>query len=231
MCGRFDQHTLPYRYAGYIDAIVRAAPEEPPARYNVAPQTRAWVARTARDGSRELAPLLWGLVSYWDEDPKKAVKPINARSESATVRPMFRKLMEIHRCVVPVDGFYEWRKTPAGRFPYYIRPADEAPMLLAGLWDRWQRGDAGPIESFTILTTPANASIAPLHDRMPAIIGPEDLARWLDARANDPAAAQALLKPYPMERLRAYPVTRRVNSADNEGADLIESVEGEPVRQ
>ena len=230
MCGRFDQHTLPYRYAGYIDAIVHAAPEEPPARYNVAPQTTAWVARTTREGQRELTPLLWGLVSYWDEDPKRAVRPINARSESANVRPMFRKLMEIHRCVVPVDGFYEWRKTPAGRTPYYIRPADDAPMLLAGLWDRWHRGDASPIEAFTILTTRANASIASLHDRMPAIIAPEDLSRWLDARAKDPAVAQTLLQPYPMERLRAFPVSRRVNSANNEGADLIEPIEGELAR-
>jgi hypothetical protein len=122
MCGRFDQHTLPYRYAGYVDAMVRTAQDEPPPRYNVAPQTRAWVARTTRDGQRVLTPLLWGLVSYWDEDAKKAVKPINARSESATTRPMFRKLMEIHRCVVPVDGFYEWRTTPAGKLPYYIPP-------------------------------------------------------------------------------------------------------------
>jgi len=230
MCGRFDQHTLPYRYAGYIDAIVRPAPEEPPARYNVAPQTSAWVARTMRDGRRELTPLLWGLVSYWDDEPTKAVRPINARSESATVRPMFRKLMEIHRCVVPVDGFYEWRKAPAGRLPYYIRPADDAPMLLAGLWDRWQRGEAAPIESFTILTTPANPSIATLHDRMPAIVAPEDLPRWLDVRARDAAAAQGLLQPYPMERLRVHPVSRRVNSANNEGADLIEPIEGEAVR-
>jgi putative SOS response-associated peptidase YedK len=228
MCGRFDQHTLPYRYAGYVGAMVRAASEEPPQRYNVAPQTRAWVARTTRDGRRVLTPLLWGLVSYWDEDPKKAVKPINARSESATTRPMFRKLMEIHRCVVPVDGFYEWRTTPAGKLPYYIRLAEDAPMLLAGLWDRWQRGDAQAIESFTILTTPANASIATLHDRMPAIIAVSDLSRWLDAR--DPAAAEELLKPFPMERLRGYPVSRRVSSATNEGADLIEPVEGEPLR-
>jgi putative SOS response-associated peptidase YedK len=228
MCGRFDQHTLPYRYAGYVDAMLRAASEEPPQRYNVAPQTRAWVARTTRKGGRELTPLLWGLVSYWDEDPKKAVKPINARSESASVRPMFRKLMEIHRCVVPVDGFYEWRTTPAGKLPYYIRLAEDAPMLLAGLWDRWQRGDAEPIESFTILTTPANASIAKLHDRMPAIIDVCDLSRWLDAR--DPAAAEALLKPLPMKRLRGHPVSRRVSSAINEGADLIEPVEGEALR-
>lgn len=229
MCGRFDQHTLPYRYAGYIDAMVCAGPEDAPPRYNVAPQTSAWVARTTREGRRELTPLPWGLVSYWDSDPKKALKPINARSESAGTRPMFRKLMEIHRCVVPVDGFYEWRKTPAGRLPYYIRLADDQPMLLAGLWDRWKRGDVEPIESFTILTTPANPSIATLHDRMPAIIDPADLNRWLDRGQTDPVAAQELLRPYPMERLRGYPVSRRVNSAANEGADLIEPVEGEPV--
>jgi putative SOS response-associated peptidase YedK len=229
MCGRFDQHTLPYRYAGYIDAMVRASGEDAPPRYNVAPQARAWVARTTRDGERELTPLSWGLVSYWDQDPAKAVKPINARSESALTRPMFRKLMEIHRCVVPVDGFYEWRKTPAGRMPFYIRRADGQPLLLAGLWDRWRRGSAQPIESFAILTTPANPALAALHDRMPAIIDGTDLARWLDRRALDPAALQSLLQPFPVERLRGFPVSRRVNSADNEGADLIEPVAGEPV--
>jgi putative SOS response-associated peptidase YedK len=224
MCGRFDQHTLPYRYAGYVDALVRAAPDEPPPRYNVAPQTRVWVARDTRDGARELKPLLWGLVSYWAEDPKSATKPINARSESAATRPMFRKLIETRRCVVPVDGFYEWQKTPAGRMPHYIRLAIDAPMLLAALWDRWQRGDAAPIESFTILTTPANALLEGLHDRMPAIIDRADLARWLDRGNRDVAAAAALLEPFPAERLREYPVTRRVNSANNEGPDLIEPV-------
>jgi putative SOS response-associated peptidase YedK len=229
MCGRFDQHTLPYRYAGYVDAMLRPAPEEPPQRYNVAPQTRAWVARVTREGERELTPLLWGLVSYWDDDPARAVKPINARAESATTRPMFRKLMQIHRCVVPVDGFYEWRKTPAGRLPYYIRLERDEPLLLAGLWDRWKRGDAPAIESFAILTTPANRAIADLHDRMPAIIERADVNRWLDRRTEDPAALQALLKPYPMERLSGYPVSRRVNSADNEGPDLIEPIAGEPL--
>jgi putative SOS response-associated peptidase YedK len=229
MCGRFDQHTLPYRYAGYLDAMARVAGEDAPPRYNVAPQTRAWVARATRDGGRELTPLLWGLVSYWDQDPAKAVKPINARSESATTRPMFRKLMAIHRCVVPVDGFYEWRRTPGGKLPYYIRRADGAPMLLAGLWDRWKRGDTPGIESFTILTTPANAALAALHDRMPAIVEAADLGLWLDRGEQDPTRAQALLAPCPMERLAAYPVSRRVNAAANEGEDLIAPVDGEAV--
>ena len=222
MCGRFDQHTLPYRYAGYVDALLRAAPDEPPPRYNVAPQTRAWVARDTRDGARELKSLLWGLVSYWAADAKSGAKPINARSESVATRPMFRKLIEMRRCVVPVDGFYEWQKTRAGRMPHYIRLAEDAPLLLAALWDRWQRGDAAPIESFTILTTPANALLKGIHDRMPAIIDRADLTRWLDRGNRDVAAVTELLQPFPVDRLREYPVTRRVNSAANEGPDLIE---------
>ena len=225
MCGRFDQHTLPYRYAGYIDALLRAAPDEPSLRYNVAPQTRAWVARTTREGARELTPLLWGLVPWFAEDPKKAVKPINARYETVGSRPMFRELIARRRCVVPVDGFYEWQKTSGGRLPYYIRMADDAPMLLAGLWDRWRRDDAEPIESFTILTTPSNPMIAPLHDRMPAIVDRADLERWLDVKEQDAAAAAALLRPFPAERMRGYPVSRRVNSANNEGPELIERVD------
>ena len=230
MCGRFDQHTLPYRYAGYIDALLRAAPDEPPPRYNVAPQTRAWVARNARDGGRELTPLLWGLVPYWTKDPKKGAKPINARSETAGSRPMFRELMARHRCVVPVDGFYEWQKTPAGKMPHYFRLAEDAPMLLGGLWDRWRHGDAEPLETFTILTTPPNPLIAPLHDRMPAIINRPDLERWLDVRGQDAAPAAGLLRPFPAERMQGYPVSRRVNAAANEGPDLIEPTGlGEPL--
>jgi putative SOS response-associated peptidase YedK len=221
MCGRFDQHTLPYRYAGYLQAIVRARDDDPPPRYNVAPQTQAWVARASGSG-RELAPLLWGLVAYWVKDPKKAVKPINARAETLGARPMFRELIATRRCLVPVDGFYEWQATPTGKVPHYIRLADDAPMLLAGLWDRWRHGDAQPIESFTILTTTPNELVAKLHDRMPVIIDAAHAATWLEAPAGDVAAATALLRPYPAEQMRAYPVSLRVNAAQNDGPELIE---------
>ena len=223
MCGRFDQHSLPYRYAGYVDALLRSAPNEPPPRYNVAPQTYAWVARTGRDGARELVPLLWGLVPFWADDPKKAVRPINARSESVGAKPMFRKLIATRRCVIPVDGFYEWQVTASGKLPHYIRLADEAPMLLAGLWDRWEHGEAAPIESFTILTTDASQTIANLHARMPAVINAVDLARWLDVRGTDAAAARTLLEPS-RAALTAYPVSRQVNAVRNDGPDLIARV-------
>jgi putative SOS response-associated peptidase YedK len=223
MCGRFDQHTLPYRYAGYLHAIVRAKDDDPPPRYNVAPQTRAWVARVSSSG-HELLPLLWGLVPYWVEDPKKAIKPINARAETVGTRPMFRKLIVTRRCLIPVDGFYEWRASATGKLPHYIRLAKDVPMLLAGLWDRWQHGDEKAIESFIILTTPPNKLLTKLHDRMPAIVDAGDVATWLEAPANDVAAAVALLRPYPADQMRAYPVSRRVNVAQNEGPELIEPI-------
>jgi putative SOS response-associated peptidase YedK len=221
MCGRFDQHTLPYRYAGYVDALLRATPNDPPPRYNVAPQSYAWAARGARDGSRELLPLFWGLVPYWVEDPKRGVKPINARSETVTRAPMFRQLIATRRCVIPVDGFYEWEVTPSGKQPHYVRRADGEPMLLAGLWDRWQHGDAAAIESFTILTTDANEALARLHDRMPVIIDKAELERWLD-RSIDADAVRKLLKPYRASGIAAYRVSRAVSNAKNEGASLIE---------
>lgn len=222
MCGRFDQHTLPYRYAAYLDAMLGAAPDDPAPRYNVAPRTRAWVARAAAKGGRELVPLWWGLVQYWAHDPAKAVRPINARSEGVRGKPMFRKLIASRRCLVPVDGFYEWQVTPTGKQPHYIRLADEAPMLLGGLWDRWQHGEASALESFTILTTRANERVSALHDRMPVIIGAADAAAWLDTTTGAGPAIDALLKPYPDERIVVYPVSRRVNIARNEGPALIE---------
>jgi putative SOS response-associated peptidase YedK len=221
MCGRFDQHTLPYRYAGYIDALLRTTPNDPPQRYNVAPQTYAWVGRTTRDGARELVPLLWGLVPYWVQDPKKSARPINARSEDVATKPMFRNLIGTRRCVIPVDGFYEWQVTLSGKQPHYVRRADGAPMLLAGLWDRWRHGEM-PIESFTILTSDANTAVARLHDRMPAIIDAADLARWLDVRGTDAGTARAMLKPYRTDAIETYPVSRAVNTSTNEGPTLIE---------
>jgi putative SOS response-associated peptidase YedK len=226
MCGRFDQHTLPYRYAGYVDALVRSTPDAPPPRFNVAPQSYAWVARTGRDGARELVPLLWGLVPYWAEDPKRGSRPVNARAETVATRPMFRQLIATRRCVIPVDGFYEWQVTPTGKQPHYVRLASGEPMLLAGLWDRWRHGDAPPIESFTILTTDATEPIARLHDRMPAVIAAKDLGRWLDVRGTDAAAARSLLEPA-RAPLAAHPVSRLVNAADNEGPELIASISPE----
>src|SRR5262249_27947239 len=198
-------------------------------RYNVAPQSSAWVARKGRDGVRELVPLLWGLIPFGIADPKKSVRPINARSETVATRPMFRKLIEMHRCVIPVDGFYEWQVTGSGKQPYYVRLESGEPMLLAGLWDRWRQGNEMQIESFTILTIDASPAIARLHDRMPALIAPADLERWLDTRGTNAATAQALLRPSEA-KLAAFPVSRLVNAARNEGPDLIVPVPAEGGR-
>lgn len=201
--------------------MINATPDQPAPRYNVAPRTYVWVARTLRDGRRELTPLLWGLLPYWADDPKKAVRPINARAETVASRPMFRNLIAMRRCLIPVDGFYEWQMTPSGKVPHYVRLADGAPMLLGGLWDRWQHGDAQPIESFTILTTRPNELIAKLHERMPLVVDFADAAAWLSP-TPDATAVSEFLRPYPAERMAAYPVSRQVNSVANEGPALID---------
>jgi putative SOS response-associated peptidase YedK len=165
-----------------------------------------------------------GSCGFWADDPAKAVRPINARSETVQTRPMFRQLIATRRCLVPVDGFYEWHATATGKMPHYVRLADDVPMLIAGLWDRWRHGDERSIESFTILTTTANELVAKVHDRMPVIVDAGDVATWLEDAADDTAAAVALLRPYPPKGMLAYPVSRRVNAAQNEGPDLIERV-------
>src|SRR5262249_12314951 len=153
-------------------------------------------------------------------DPKKSVRPINARSETVATRPMFRKLIEMHRCVIPVDGFYEWQVTSAGKPPHYLPLEGREAILLAGLWDRLRPGHQDQTESVTIRTSDASPSMARLHDRMPALIAPADLERWLDTRGTNAATAQALLRPSEA-KLAAFPVSRLVNAARNEGPDLI----------
>ena len=186
--------------------------------YNVAPGTLQPVILGTREGA-VLRPLLWGLVPYWAKDARKGPRPINAQCETAAEKPMFRNPMRRRRCLVPVDWFYEWKVTPSGKVPHVVRLASREPFLIGGLWDTWHYGRADALSTFTILTSAPNELTASLHERMPLIIAPEDAARWLD---RDEADVSDLLRPYPAEEMNAYPVGTRVNSADNDGPDLIE---------
>ncbi len=154
---------------------------------------------------------------------------INARAETVATKPAFHRAFGRRRCLVPADGFYEWRKEGARKQPYRIRLNDGGLFAFAGLWERWspERGDAEAIESFTVIVTNANALLEPIHDRMPAILAPSDYEAWLDARATPPEAAQALLRPYPPDRMEAYPVSLRVNSPRNDDPECIAPLQGE----
>lgn len=233
MCGRYVSTSSPSELAERFLVDVVDAPELP-ARYNVSPRAGVY-AVVARDGERHLEERRWGLVPSWAEDPGIGDRLVNARAESLLDKPAFRKAFARRRCLLPADGFYEWKPLPAvtvgGRRrrvkqPYYFHGPDGAPLGLAGLWEAWRApGDEdGPwLLTCAIVTTAANPMMAPVHDRMPVVLAPDAWGRWLDP-ASEPGALTALLAPPPDDALVAHEVGTRVNDARNEGPDLVSPV-------
>src|SRR3954451_21977496 len=194
---------------------------ELPPRYNIAPTQWVPAVRFDSEGcGREVTALKWGLIPPWVEEPGIGNRLINARAETVAERPAFRSAFRQRRCLLAADGFYEWKRGD-GRTPYYFRLKDGGPFAFAGLWERWEKGEE-PIESCTLITTPANGLVGPVHDRMPVILKPEDYARWLDPEEGRPVALARLLAPPPDAWLDAYPVSKRVNDPRNEGPRCIE---------
>ena len=225
MCGRFTVRLTWEQIHGLLNII--PAKREPAQReldlkprYNVAPSQQVPVVRLDKNGQRELAMLRWGLIPSWASDPKIGYKMINARAETVATAPSFRAAFKKRRCLIPATGFYEWKKLEDGsKQPYLIGMRDGTPFSFAGLWERWDKGEA-PIETCTIVTGEPNSLVAELHNRMPAILEPEDYEAWL--RAADTAIPQAMLRPFPSQLMQAYPVSKRVNSPKNDDAALIE---------
>ncbi len=187
--------------------------------YNAAPTQLLPVIRIGADGDRELATLRWGLIPMWAKDPKIAYSTINARAETVAEKPAFRTAFKKRRCLVPADGFYEWQATGDGKQPYRITMKDGEPFAMAGLWERWDKGEE-PLESFTIIVTSGNSLIKPIHDRMPVILDPDTWDHWLTAA--DTAIPMALLQSYPAKKMAAYKISTRVNSPKNNDAEVIE---------
>jgi putative SOS response-associated peptidase YedK len=185
-------------------------------RYNAAPAQMLPIGRLV-DGSLAVDLARWGLIPSWAKDPAVGSRMINARAETVATKPAFRAAFRARRCLVPALGFYEWKAAPAGRMPYYITRADGGLMAFAGLWETWRAPGGEPVVSYTILTTDANAFMRKLHERMPVILEPGNHEEWL--AAADPAR---LLAPCSADRLRAWPVSTRVNSPRNDDAALIE---------
>ncbi len=210
MCGRFTL-TLPAERLCLFFEVPQVPPLSP--RFNIAPTQPALVIRKARDG-REAALLKWGLVPPWAKDPAMGSRLINARSETVREKPSFAPAFRKRRCLVPADGFYEWRKGPGGSRPYLFRFRDHRPFAFAGLWERWGGGSPEPLETFTILTTRANPLVAPVHPRMPVILDPRDYEAWLDPAFQDLSRLEALFRPFPPEEMEGFPVSRRVNKPD-----------------
>jgi putative SOS response-associated peptidase YedK len=219
MCGRYTLRTPVDTLAERFE--IDNTPSSIAASYNVAP-TQGVATVLVEDGKRKLEMLHWGLIPSWADDPSIGNRMINARAETVAEKPSFRKAFRNHRCLVLADGFYEWQKTANGKQPYYIRMEDDSPFAFAGLWESWKNGSE--VRSATIITTDANDVVAPIHNRMPVILHPEDYELWLDPDFDEKEPLSTLLKPYPAEAMEAYPVSRVVNSPSNNEPSCIESV-------
>ncbi|MDP2640060.1 MAG: SOS response-associated peptidase [Betaproteobacteria bacterium] len=225
MCGRYNIITdAQALYDAY--QVEAELAEGRLARYNVAPATDQLVI--LEEGGRRVARWhRWGLIPHWAKDKTIGYRTINARGESVAAKPAFRAAFRQRRCLVPATGFYEWKVEDGGKQPYLIRPRSGGLFSFAGLWESWT-GPEGELRSFTIVTTGPNELMARIHDRMPAIIARAQYARWLDPALQDPAEVQPMIASHPAGELQAIPVGRRINSARNQGPELIEPA-GEPL--
>jgi putative SOS response-associated peptidase YedK len=197
-------------------------------RWNIAPsQDVIVVANRAESGSYEAEAMRWGLVPFWAKDPAIGNKMINARAETLADKPAFRKCLERRRCIIPADGFYEWRKSSDGKIkvPLYIRMKDGHPFAFAGLWETWRDEKGELLKSCTVITTGPNELMSTIHDRMPVILPREGVLDWLDPQPRSAEEMAAWLKPYPAEEMEAFPVGRNVNNPKNEGRELITCVD------
>lgn len=219
MCGRYvlaEINALAERF-GIADDLPSVAP-----RYNVAPTQSMPVV--VKHSPNRLVLMRWGLVPSWAKEGKTEQTLINARAETLAQKPTFRRLLASQRCLVPASGFYEWQQTGAGKVPHYIGLKDEPLFGFAGLYDRWTDAQGTEVLSYTIITTAPNALMAPIHNRMPAILGRDEEEFWLNPDETEAERLLPLLKPYPEEQMKATTVSRAVNNVRNDGPGLVQAV-------
>ncbi len=224
MCGRFVAATPPDQLARYFGAGL--AETLLPENYNVAPTTDIYAVVDGPNG-RELAVFHWGLVPVWAKDIKIGNRMINARAETVATSNAFKHALKKKRCIIPVDGFYEWKATPGEKRkqPYFIHRLDGEPLAFVGLWETWRGPDRQAeqtLYSSTIITTTANETMSPIHDRMPVILPASKWDEWLDPKNDDIASLQGLLVPAPGHLLTMHPVSTDVNNVRNKGSHLID---------
>ena len=222
MCGRASLNKTEKDLEESFDADFYSEDLErynPLPNYNVAPSHVLPVISTA--DREHFNPFRWGLIPFWAKDRNIGYKMINARKETILEKNTYKKLIGSKRCIVPFDGFYEWKKTPDGKQPYRIVTTDRDIFTIAGLWDKWKNEDGEDVYSFTLITQAPNETVAEIHDRMPAVLRKEQEDMWLSDDLS-PRELLDMLEPYPDEHIRAYPVSRQVNNVRNNDPSLIE---------
>lgn len=217
MCGRY---TL--TKTGEMPEFFEISEVRLPPRFNIAPTQDVPVIRSS-DGARKLDLLRWGLVPRWAKDPSIGARMINSRLETVEEKPSFRVPFQRQRCIVPADGFFEWRNDPGGKQPYYFTMKSGAVFGLAGLWDSCKR-EGEILETFSIITCEANSTVSPVHHRMPVILPRELFSSWLDPTVQG-GELKHLLGPYPAEEIASSPVSRFVNNARNDSPECITPIQ------
>lgn len=225
MCGRFASTTPPDKLAAYFGAETPADPDDVEPDYNVAPTRDVPVVRV-REDIRHLDYLRWGLVPRWAKDLRIGSKMINARAETVATKNSFRSAFARRRCLVTADGFYEWKRLdPKTKQPMYISRIDGDPLAFAGLYERWSDAEGlREIHTFTIITTTPNATMEPIHDRMPVLLAPKHWDQWLEPANDDIDDLSKLLVPAPEGLLHAYAVSDQVNNVRNNESSLLDPV-------
>ena len=218
MCGRYALYGPHFRYKEYF------GPDDWsdfPDRYNIAPSLSVPVIRQSPEGRRVVSLLQWGLIPNWSKDASIGLKLANARAETVAEKPSFRSAFRSRRCIVPASGFYEWKSEGRNKQPYYFRYRSGDPLAIAGLWESWRDSTGNIVRTFCVITTTANTTVAPVHDRMPVLLAPSDFAEWLDpdTKGHDVAA---LLVPCRSDLMECWPVSKAVCRASNDDKALID---------
>ncbi len=200
---------------------IRRPDQDPPSRYNIAPTQS--VAVVPNRAEPQVDFFHWGLIPYWAKDPSIGNRSINARAETLASKPMFRNALIRRRCLIPADGFYEWKKNPDGtKTPVYIRLKSAKPFAFAGLWERWNSPGGSKVHSCTIITAEPNELMRDIHDRMPVILPEASYRRWLDPAEVDPSQIGKLLQSYPADEMQTVVVSRTVNNPRVDSPGCIE---------
>lgn len=219
MCGRFTLTVDPGQLQDTFPWV--SVPDDISPRFNIAPSQP--VAVVPNDGQNQLDFFVWGLIPSWAKDPQIGNRLINARAETLAEKPSFRTAFRRRRCLVLADGFYEWRQDAGqkSKTPMFIQLKSRQPFAFAGLWEIWHATDGSEIRSCTIITTQPNELMAPIHNRMPVILPSQAYPFWLSPDEKGSAELTPLLVPYPAEQMAAYPVSKLVNSPQNDSPEVI----------
>ena len=225
MCGRYRRTTREEELARIYRIPIPSQPDLP-ISYNIAPSQEVLAIRfNPETKQRSLDRLRWGLVPYWARDEKIGFTTINARAETVDTAHSFRSAFKKRRCLIPADGFYEWKKVIGGKIPYSIEMKDDSPFVFAGLWEGWQNPETQEwLRTCTVITGQPNELVAEIHTRMPVILPPETHDEWLSGEAG-----KEVLRPFPAQAMKIRAVSSRINKPENNDPGLLEEGEMEQV--